>query len=51
VAEHTFDITNAVAVQLTATSGRPAAFEALRRAEGLAVCAALAGSWAEELYR
>jgi len=35
-------VTVSVNAQLTPTSGRPAVFEALRRAEGLAVCAALA---------
>jgi D-alanyl-D-alanine carboxypeptidase len=37
-------VTVSVNAQLTPTSGRPAVFEALRRAEGLAVCAALAGT-------
>jgi hypothetical protein len=32
-----------VNAQHTPTSGRPAVFEVLRRAEALAVCAALAG--------
>jgi len=35
-------VTVSVNAQLTPTSGRPAVFKALRRAEGLAVCAALA---------
>jgi D-alanyl-D-alanine carboxypeptidase len=37
-------VTVSVNTQLTPTSDRPAVFEALRRAEGLAVCAALAGT-------
>jgi D-alanyl-D-alanine carboxypeptidase len=36
-------VTVSVNAQLTPTTGRPAVFRALRRAEGLAVCAALAG--------
>jgi D-alanyl-D-alanine carboxypeptidase len=36
-------VTVSVDAQLTPTVGRPAVFRALRRAEGLAVCAALAG--------
>jgi D-alanyl-D-alanine carboxypeptidase len=37
-------VTVSVNAQFTPTSGEPAVFRALRRAEGLAVCAALAGS-------
>ena len=37
-------VTVSVNTQLTPTDGEPGVFEALRRAEGLAVCAALAGS-------
>jgi D-alanyl-D-alanine carboxypeptidase len=36
-------VTVSVNAQLTPTTGRPAVYGALRRAEGLAVCAALAG--------
>ena len=37
-------VTVSVNTQLTPTDGEPGVFEALRRAEGLAVCAALAGT-------
>jgi D-alanyl-D-alanine carboxypeptidase len=37
-------VTVSINAQYTPTSGSPAVFRALRRAEGLAVCAALAGS-------
>jgi D-alanyl-D-alanine carboxypeptidase len=37
-------VTVSINTQLTPTVGDPDAFKALRRAEGLAICAALAGT-------
>ena len=37
-------VTVSINSQITPTEGAPGVFEALRRAEGLAVCAALAGN-------